>query len=59
VATPTVAGVHGHGRRNRARTPVGAAPPRSGERNGRPRRPQRDAPEPASRRPHSLRVGRI
>ena len=54
-----VAGIHGHGRHDRARCPVGAHPPRSGDRKGRRRRPQRDAPEPASCRPHSRRVARL
>ena len=54
-----MAGIHGHTRHHCARPAVGAAPPPGGDHNGRRRRPQRDAPEPASCRPHSRRVARL
>jgi pimeloyl-ACP methyl ester carboxylesterase len=49
-------GIHGNARHDRARPPVGSCPRQRRDRDGRRRRPPRDACEPAGCRPHSRRA---
>ena len=54
-----VAGIHGHARHDRAGPAVGAGPHPSGDRNGRRRRSQRNAPKSGGCRPHRRRLARM
>ena len=54
-----VAGIHGRARHDRAGPAVGAGPHPSGDRNGRRRRSQRNAPKSGGRRPHRRRLARM
>ena len=54
-----VAGIHGRARHDRAGPAVGAGPHPSGDRNGRRRRSQRNAPKSGGCRPHRRRLARM